>query len=117
MTLTEQVYTQARLMDPQLQEENQALLEALCAAAVAQWKTRLRENVGPEDCLSDFVTASAMYALAAMSGIGSMAQLEQIKAGDVLLQKGENTAARGLRYQADMLMRPYSNEAFLFAGV
>lgn len=118
MTLTEQVYTHARLMARELTEENQPMLEAVCAAAVNELKQRLRENVGPEDCLTDFVSAAAMLALAAMSGLGSMAQLEQVTAGDLTLRRsGSEASASCLRQQAEMLMRPYVKLPFVFAGV
>lgn len=118
MTLTEQAYTQARLMAQELSEENQAMLEAVCSAAVTSLKLRLRDNVEPEDCMSDFVTAAAMYALAAMAGVGSMAQLEQMTAGDLTLRcSGNDAAGNCLRAQAEMLMRPYLKESFVFMGV
>ena len=118
MTLTEQVYTQARLMARELKEENQAMLEAVCASAVASLKSKLRDNIGPEDCLTDFVAAAAMLALAAMSGLGSTAQLEQVTAGDLTLRRSDSDAAAScLRYQAQMLMRPYIKASFVFMGV
>ena len=118
MTLVEQVCTQARLMAKELPEENQTMLESVCAAAVNALKQRLREDMTPEDCQSDFVSAAAMYALAAMAEVGSMAQLEQVTAGDLTLRRSSgNSAGSCLRYQAEMLMKPYLNEAFVFVGV
>ena len=118
MTLVEQVYTQAQLMARELSEENQSMLEAVCASAVNELKQRLRDNIGPEDCLTDFVTAAAMFALAAMSGLGDMAQLEQVTAGDLTLRKGSSDkAAACLRQQAEQMIRPYVKLPFLFMGV
>ncbi len=118
MTLIEQVYTQAHLMARELPEENQSMLEAVCAASVNALKLRLRENMTPEDCLSDFVSAAAMYAVAAMAEVGSMAQLEQVTAGDLTLRRSSgNSAVSCLRYQAEMLMKPYLREPFVFVGV
>ena len=118
MMLVEQVLTQARLMARDLPEENQTMLEAVCAAAVNSLAVRLRDNIRPEDCLSDFVTAAAMYAMAAMSEVGTMAQLEQVTAGDLTVRKGSgNSAVSCLRYQAEMLMKPYLQETFVFVGV
>ena len=118
MTLVEQVHTQARLMARELPEENQAMLEMVCAAAVNALKMRLREDMKPEDCLSDFVSAAAMYAVAAMAEVGSMAQLEQVTAGDLTVRRsGGNSAASCLRHQAEMLMKPYLSEPFAFGGV
>ena len=45
MTLTEQVYTQAKVMAQELADENQSMLEAVCAAAVADLQGKLREEV------------------------------------------------------------------------
>lgn len=105
-------------MAQELPEENQVMLETVCAAAVASLKMKLRDNVGPEDCLSDFVSAAAMYALAAMTEVGSMAQLEQVTAGDLTVRRScGNTAADCLRYQAEMLMQPYIKASFVFMGV
>ena len=118
MTLVEQVHTQARLMARELPEENQTMLEAVCASAVNALKQRLREDMTPEDCLSDFVSAAAMYALAAMAEVGSMAQLEQVTAGDLTVRRSSgNSAVSCLRYQAEMLMKPYLQEPFVFVGV
>lgn len=118
MTLTERVYTQARLMAHELPEENQALLEAVCRAAVVSLQSRLRDNVTPEDCQEEFVMAAGMYALAAMSGISDMGQLEQITAGDLTVRRsGGNVAANCLRTQAGMLMAPYVKPAVPFLGV
>ena len=118
MTLVEQVYNQARVMAPELTEENQALLEAVCAGAVTLLRSRLRDNLQPEDCLADFVSAAAMHTLAAMSGLGGLAQLEQVTAGDITLRKtGSGLTADYLRYHAELLMRPYTKSGFVFMGV
>lgn len=118
MTLTERVYTHARIMAHDLPEENQALLEAVCRAATADLKNRLRSGVEPEDCLEDFVTAAGMYAMAAMSDVTDLGQLEQVTAGDLTLRRKEtDAAATCLRTQAAMLMAPYLEADFLFRGV
>ena len=118
MTLAQQVCAQARLMAQELAEENQALLEAVCAASASELKGQLRDNVGAEDCLTDFVTAAAMMALATMTDVGSMAQLEHIRAGDLTLRRNSgDTMAQSLRQQAYALMRPYIKAGFSFVGV
>ena len=118
MTLTQQVVTQARIMAHELSEENQALLEAVCRASVVSLQGRLRENITPEDCLSDFVMAAGLYALAAMSGISEKAQLEQFTAGDLTLRRsGTDAASTCLHAQAELLMAPYLKDPFAFQGV
>ena len=118
MSLTQQVYAQARLMIPDLLAENEALLETVCRAAVVSLENRLRNNLVAEDCQADFVMAAGMYAVAAMSEISDMGQLEQITAGDLTLRKTDSSvAANCLRAQADMLMAPYVKTKIAFMGV
>ncbi len=118
MTLTEKVFTQARLMAHELPEENQPLLEAMCRAAVVSLRNKLRDNLTPEDCLADFVMAAGMYAVAAMSDVRDLGMPEQITAGDLTVRKGGgNLAADCLRIQAQMLMAPYVKTGVAFLGV
>ena len=118
MTIAEQVFSQASFMARELTEDNEALLEIVCNAAVSSLEARLRDELTPEDCLSDFITAAGMYALAAMSDIGDWGQVEQFTAGDVTVRRGNSGgAANYLRTQADLLMAPYMKQPFLFTGV
>jgi len=140
MSLTEQVYAQAKLMAKDLGEEAEPILEALCASAVATVKQRLRPSVEPEDCLADFITAAAMYALAALNELGAVRRQEEIVEGTentegvdglvgeesrgskkstekvtVTTLDTEN-ASSCLRCQAELLMRPYFKQPFVFVG-
>ena len=118
MTLTEQVYTQARLLAADLPAENEKMLEAVCRAAVVSLGTKLKSNISPEDCRDDFAMAAGMYAVATMSEISDMNQLEQITAGDLTVRRSGGTlAANCLRTQADMLMAPYMKTGIAFLGV
>ena len=118
MTLIQQVFAQARLLVQDLPQEKEALLEAVCHSAVVSLQNRLRDGLIPEDCLTEFVTAAGMYALAAMSSVGDFEDLEQFTAGDVTIRRGDrNTAASCLRTQADMLMAPYVKQSTVFMGV
>ena len=118
MSLAERVFSQASFMAQELTAENEAVLEVVCRAAVSSLAARLRDNLTPEDCESDFVTAAGMYALAAMSDIGDWGQVEQITAGDVTVRRGSRDgAANYLRTQADLLMAPYLKHPFAFLGV
>ncbi len=118
MTLAEQVQTQAKLMAPELAGENPAVVEAMSAVAVASLRGQLRENLGPEDCLSDFVSAAAMLVLAAMGEVGSLSQVSRFTAGDLTVQAvGGEGKAQCLRAQARALMQPYVKSAFVFMGV
>jgi hypothetical protein len=112
------VYTQALLMLPDLLAENRTILEAVCRAASVALAARLRSNLTPEDCREDFVMAASMYAVAAMSEITDVGQLEQVTAGDLTLRKANGSlAANCLRMQADMLMAPYVKTSVAFMGV
>ena len=117
MSLTEQVLSQAKFMAQEMTDADQQLLEVVCQAAVSSLEARLRENVTPQDCLSDFVTAAGMYALAAMTDIGDWSGVEQLTAGDVTVRRGNNGAANYLRSQAELLMAPYLKSGFAFLGV
>ena len=117
MMLIDQICAQARVMGREMAEENPSLLEAVCASAASALRFRLRDNVRAEDCKSDFVTAAALFALAVMQEVGSFAQLEQVSAGDLTLRRGKSAAADSLRQQAELLMKPYLKESFLFLGV
>lgn len=118
MTLTEQIYTQALLLSRDVETENQELLRALCRSAEVSLQQKLRSGLTPEDCKADFIAAASMYALAAMSEIGSFEDMEQISVGDLTVRKGgKNAAVCCLRYQAELLMLPYTCDRFSFVGV
>lgn len=97
---------------------NETLLRTVCQAVVSALTARLREDLTPEDCLSDFITAAGMYALAVMAETGDLSGVEQLTAGDLTLRRGSaNSAAQRLRFQADLLMAPYLKVSFSFMGV
>lgn len=117
MSLTDQVYSQARYMAPELTEEQESLLSAVCQAAVASLEARLRDELTVEDCQADLVTAAGMYAVAALSEMGDLSGVQQLTAGDVTVRRGNNSGAEYLRRQARMLMAPYLKDGFSFVGV
>ena len=118
MTVTEQVIAQAKFMAPEVVEDSADLLQTVCTAVVSSLTARLRDDLEPEDCQADFVTAAGMYAVAAMSEISDWSRVEQLTAGDLTVRQGNaNGAADYLRSQADMLMAPYLKTGFSFLGV
>lgn len=118
MTLTEQIYAQARVLIRDLEDGDRPLLEVLCRSAEMSLRAKLRSGVTPEDCKADFVAAASLYALAAISEVEDTAQLEQITAGDLTMRrKSSDAAACCLRYQAELLLMPYLADRFSFAGV
>lgn len=118
MSLTEQIYAQALVLIQDSEDEKLPMLEILCRCAENSLRQNLREGVSPEDCKADFVAAASLYALAAMSEMDELAQMDQIKAGDLTLRRGStDSAACCLRYQAEVMMSPYMKDRFSFVGV
>lgn len=118
MNLTEQVITQASFLAPEVVGDNMDLLRTVCTAVVSSLEARLRDDLEPGDCLSDFVTAAGMYAVAALAEIGDWNTVEQLTAGDLTVRRGGNDrAAQYLRSQADLLMAPHLKTGFAFMGV
>lgn len=117
MTLAEQVAAQVSYMDENLAGENGAMLDVVCQAAVTSLQARLRDDLTVDDCQSDFVTAAAMIAVAALTDMGFSCHVEQFSAGDVTVRPGPNGTVNFLRQQAQMLMQPYLKSSFVFVGV
>ena len=118
MTLTEQIYAQARVLIRDLEDGDRPLLELLCRSAEVSLRAKLREGVTPEDCKADFIAAASLYALSAMSEADSGMLPEQITAGDLTLRRSSGDAAACcLRYQAELMMMPYVKDRFAFMGV
>jgi hypothetical protein len=119
MTLKDQVYTQALLLAGQLEDNQGDILNALCIAATASLRARLREGLQAEDCKADFVAAASLYALAELNAVRDGASLEQITAGDLTIRKSSSAdpASKALRNQADLVIAPYLKDNFCFLGV
>lgn len=118
MTLTEQIYAQALVLIQDSEDDKLPMLEILCRCAENSLRQNLREGIAPDDCKADFVAAASLYALAALSEMDEIAQMEQIKAGDLTLRRGStDSAACCLRYQAEVMMMPYLKDRFTFMGV
>lgn len=118
MMLREQVLAQALLLAGELDDQQMELLGVLCTASTASLAARLREGLTPQDCKADFVAAASLFALAAMSSVDDMDQLQQFKIGDVTLHRGSKDAASNcLRSQAELMIAPYLKDCFSFRGV
>ncbi len=118
MTLTDQVYAQALLLSGGLEARQEALLKLLCQGTCNSLAARLRQGLTPEDCKADFVAAASLYALAGLSGVKDMDQMEQVTVGDLTMKrKDPNAAANCLRYQAELIIAPYLKDRFSFKGV
>lgn len=97
-------------------EENRALLEILCQAAMEELKGKLKTATEPQDCGSAFPVAAAWLALEGLE-VAAGGTVESFTAGDMTVRTGKTSAA-GLRQQAMRLMGPYFGETeFAFQGV
>jgi hypothetical protein len=115
MTLLDQIYAKAVVLAGTVNETQSQLLKIFCNSALTCLTARLRADVTMEECETELVTASALYALAALSENEETANLQRVQVGDVTLIPGGRTAAiRCLRLQADILMRPYCVDSFVF---
>ena len=118
MSLVEQIYAQALVLTQDSTDMNLPMLEVLCRSAENSLRQKLREGITPEDCKADFVAAASLLALAALSEQDDAAQMEQIHAGDLTLRRGSHDSATCcLRYQAELVIKPYLKDCFSFAGV
>ena len=118
MTLTEQTFTQAKLLAGEIDPKQEALLKLLCRGAASSLQARLREGIDAEACKADFVAAASLFALAALTEAGDAERVEQFSAGDVTVRTGSGDAAANcLRYQAELIITPYLKDRFAFRGV
>lgn len=118
MTLTEQTCAQAALLAGELQPGQEKILPLLCRSAVNALTARLRLGLTPEDCKADFIAAASLFALAALGSVEDMAQVEQMRIGDVTLQsRSRDAASNCLKNQAELMILPYLKDRFSFWGV
>lgn len=118
MTLREQVFAQAALLAGELDHRQTDWLNLLCAASTANLTARLRTGLTPEDCKADFVAAASLFALAALNGVDSNADVAEFKAGDLTVKRsGTDAASRCLQNQAELMIAPYLKDSFTFVGV
>ena len=118
MSLVEQIYAQALVLTQDATDMNQPMLEVLCRSAENALRGKLRDGITPEDCKADFIAAASLLALAALSEMDDLSQIEQIRTGDLTLRRGsKDSSACCLRYQAEVLMMPYLKDKFAFLGV
>lgn len=120
MTLNEQVFAQAALLAGDLEGKQVDLLKALCAASAASLTARLKEELTPEDCETDFIMAASLFALASLNCMAEGGQVQEFQAGDLSIKQGGTTGeapALCLRQQAEQLIAPYLKDRFSFVGV
>lgn len=113
--MEELVFTQAALLAGPLEQRQEALLRLLCTGAVRQLSRQLREGLTPENCKADFIAAASLYALAGLNGAEN--QVQEFRAGDLMVKPGGDGASRALRRQAELMLMPYCKDGFVFQGV
>lgn len=101
--------------------EGQEVLEALCAAAEAELRGKLRYGLTPEDCNGAFPLAAAWLARAGLCGAQCVDDAPTSWSAGAVSVSGASSAgerANGLRGQAYQLMAPYLEDGdFFFRGV
>ena len=102
-------------------ENEAALLEALCSAAIRRWRGRLRERLTAEECGTAFYCAAAFTAAADLIAGGGEA-VTSFAAGQISVKTrtaAESAAlAASLRQPAEELMAPYTvPDGCAFLGV
>jgi hypothetical protein len=100
-----------------------ALLDALTAAAEAEWTGRLQSGVTADDCAAALTCAAAFTAAAQLlTARAGRDGVSRFTAGDVTVQTaagGEAAkTAEAMRRSAEELMTPYAcDKSFRFLGV
>lgn len=118
MTLAEQVFAQAVVLSGGITAAKEPMLQVLCQSAVNSLTARLRSALSPEDCKADFIAAASLYALAALSEVDEVGNLERMQIGDVtMVRRSQSPASACLRSQAALMMGPYLADGFSFRGV
>lgn len=119
MDYRDEIFTTAHTYAGQMSQEEQDALLVLCEAAENELKSRLKPNITPEDCLSSFIIAAALLALADLSSAMSYnGGAESFTAGNVSVSMSSNKACECLRNQAEIMMAPYiKGRGFSFLGV
>ena len=118
MSLIDQVFAQAVLLSGEITTQQEPMLKILCQAAVTSLTARLRAGLDPDDCRADFIAAASLYALAALSELDEVGNLERMQIGDVtMVRRSKTPASACLRSQAALMMGPYTADRFTFRGV
>ena len=111
MTIADQVLNQVELLTGELDDTGRERLRLLCTAAVRALTAQLRDGLSPEDIREDFVAAASLYAL---SRWGRGEEIQEFRAGDLTVKKGQAAELEG---EALALLAPYLKQGFAFLGV
>lgn len=109
--------TVTELLGDRLDDGNVPALAAVCAAAAAELRSRLRPGVDAEELGGIFTTASAFLAIAMLSELSAAPSgASSFTAGRVSAQIDGKTAAV-LRSSAETMLAQYIGGGFAFKGV
>lgn len=104
-------------------ESRQQLLRSLCTVAASHLRSRLREEITPEDCADAFACAAACYAVSLLLTLhpAACSSLSSLRAGDITIACNDlpvHEQAALLRKQSyDLLSSCLRDETFFFRGV
>lgn len=116
--MIEQVVAKAKLLSGVTEQQQVELLQLFCQAAVTFLTARLRDGVTAADCTTAFIASASLFAVAAFTEADPMTNCQQIQLGDVTVRPGDSSAAaKCMRNQAEMMMKPYCKDGFSFRGV
>ena len=107
MTIIDQVLNQAELLAGEMDER----LRLICTVTVGSLSRQLREETAPEDIREEFVAAASLLAFSRWS---RGEDIQEFKAGDLTVKKGQNA---NLEREALALLGPYLKSGFSFLGV
>ena len=118
MALIDDVLEKAELFfGGELSEAGREKLAALCSAAAASLRGRLRSGVSPESIHDEFVSAAGVLALA-MYAAATGEDFSSVRVGNVTLSRSGASAADSLRALAEeMLAGQLRGTGFDFRGV
>ncbi len=104
---------------PSVSSQGEAMLSALCMAAEAELKGRLKSGALCDEIEELFVTAAGLLAVAMLTEISQEERISAFTAGSVSVELGgESVSAASLRRRAENMLRGYiESDDFAFMGV
>ncbi len=113
------IAAKATELAPDTVPHNDAMLSAVCMAADAELKSRLKSGAPSKEIEELFVTAAGMLAVAMLLESSGEERISSFEAGSVAVSfEGVSMSAATLRRQAENMLRGYiESDDFAFMGV
>lgn len=111
MEMKEQVFAMAKAVSG-AGESEEAVLDALCAAALERWRLRLRDGVSPGCCGEALVCAAAFSAAADLAA--GRSGISAFSAGAISVKLHGAGTPGELRKTAERLMEPFTAQDEIF---